>query len=325
MTDCWGRDIHYLRLSVTDRCNLRCRYCMPEEGVTPVPHDQVLTYEEMLEIVRALAGLGIDRVRITGGEPLVRRDLTYLVAGLKAIPGIRWVGLTTNGILLSDQLPGLMQAGLDGVNISLDALEPQVYQTITRRDELARALAGLEAARNTPGLKVKVNCVPTRENRSQWVPLAQLAQSGPPLDVRFIQLMPIGCGRDMAGADPQEVYTALERAFGPASPVETAGQEGPARLVTFPGFAGRVGFISAVSQPFCEGCNRIRITPEGVVKPCLQYDSDLSVRGLVRSGMGGFLLQAVLQEAIYQKPRGHHFSRPDAPGDEHRTMSEIGG
>ena len=170
-----------------------------------------------------------------------------------------------------------------------------------------------------------MNCVPTRENRSQWVPLAQLARSGPPLDVRFIQLMPIGCGRDMAGADPQEVHTALERAFGPASPVETAGQEGPARLVTFPGFAGRVGFISAVSQPFCEGCNRIRITPEGVVKPCLQYDSDLSVRGLVRSGMGGFLLQAVLQEVIYQKPRGHHFFRPDAPGDEHRTMNEIGG
>ena len=178
MRDALGREISYMRLSVTDRCNLRCRYCMPEEGVEWVEHDRILSYEQIVRLVRAAAGLGIDTVRLTGGEPLVRKGLDKLVWAVKAIDGIRTVTLTTNGVLLAQQLPALRAAGLDGVNLSLDTLDREQYAAITRRDLLPRALEGLEAALNTPGLKVKLNCVPMGDNDDQLVPLAALARDG---------------------------------------------------------------------------------------------------------------------------------------------------
>ena len=193
LRDGYGRAIRYLRVSVTDRCNLRCRYCMPEDGVDWMDHSNLLSYEQIARLVGLFAKLGVEKVRLTGGEPLVRRDLHRLAAAVSGTPGIREVAVTTNGVLLAEQLPGLVAAGLTGVNMSLDTLDREQFAAITRRDQLPAALAGLEAALAVPGLKVKLNCVPMGENDSQLVPLAALARDRE-LSVRFIELMPIGLG-----------------------------------------------------------------------------------------------------------------------------------
>ena len=325
MLDCRGRNIHYLRISVTDRCNLRCVYCMPERGIAWVSHDEILTYEEILHLVRIFARLGVDRVRLTGGEPLTRKGLPVLVAGLKAIPGIRRVGLTTNGVLLETQLPQLKAAGLDAVNLSLDALDPVRYESIARRDALAEAWRGLMAARATPGLTVKVNCVPVEGNEDQWVWLAMLAKEEPAMDVRFIELMPIGLGGSLRPQEEETVLTRLEKALGPALPCPQDTGGGPGRYVTFPGFAGRVGFISAISRQFCGSCNRVRLTASGVLKPCLQYESDLDLKALLRGGCSDARLSEVIENAIYHKPFSHHFGAPGTLVDEGHSMNQIGG
>ena len=324
MVDQFGRTIRYLRLSVTDRCDLRCRYCMPESGVTWAPHSAILTYEQMIRLVRIGAGLGINRVRLTGGEPLVRRDLHVLVRALKAVDGIRAVTLTTNGVLLAQQLPALRAAGLDGVNLSLDTLDRGQYAAITRRDRLPEALAGLEAALDTPGLTVKLNCVPLEENGDQWAPLAALARDRA-LDVRFIELMPIGLGKELAGRAQEEVLGKLEAAFGPARPCDQGGGGGPARYVRFDGFAGRVGFISAVSHKFCADCNRVRLTAAGFLKTCLQYDEGVDLKPLLEAGADDGALRSAMEEAIFAKPACHHFAAAPTAADEGRNMNQIGG
>lgn len=323
MVDGQGRAIRYLRVSVTDRCNLRCRYCMPESGVDWVPHGQVLTYEQIARLVGLCAGLGVEKVRLTGGEPLVRRGLSALVRMVKETPGIRQVCLTTNGVLLPEQLPALLEAGLDGVNLSLDTLDRGQYAALTRRDELPRALAGLEAALAVPGLTVKLNCVPLADNEDQWVPLAALARDRD-LAVRFIELMPIGLGRGLPGRSEAQVLARLEAAFGPLRPL--AGPPGgPARYGTFPGFQGRVGFISAMTHPFCAACDRVRLTASGFLKTCLQYQTGVDLRALLEAGAGDSALRAAILEAVRQKPACHHFGGAPAPGDEGHTMNQIGG
>ena len=314
MNDQYGRRIHYLRVSVTDRCGLRCRYCMPEEGVEWLEHSRILSYEQIVRLVRAAAGLGIDTVRLTGGEPLVRKGLDKLVWAVKAIDGIRTVTLTTNGVLLAQQLPALRAAGLDGVNLSLD----------TRRDLLPRVLEGLEAALAQPGLKVKLNCVPMGDNDDQLVPLAALARDRA-LDVRFIELMPIGLGSSLPRRTQAEVLEALEEAFGPALPCDQGGGSGPGRYVTFAGFTGRVGFISAVSHQFCESCNRVRLTATGFLKTCLQYETGVNLKALLESGADGAALRAAMEGAIFAKPACHHFSAAGTAEDERRSMYQIGG
>ena len=324
MNDQYGRHIHYLRVSVTDRCDLRCRYCMPEEGVEWVEHSRILSYEQIVRLVRAAAGLGIDTVRLTGGEPLVRKGLDKLVWAVKAIDGIRAVTLTTNGVLLAQQLPALRAAGLDGVNLSLDTLDRGQYAAITRRDRLHEALAGLETALDTPGLTVKLNCVPLEENENQWAPLAALARDRA-LDVRFIELMPIGLGKELAGRAQAEVLSALEKAFGPARPCGQGGGGGPARYVTFDGFIGRVGFISAVSHKFCADCNRVRLTAAGFLKTCLQYDEGVDLKPLLEAGADDGALRSAMEGAIFAKPACHHFTAAPTAADEGRNMNQIGG
>ena len=324
MVDQYGRHIHYLRVSVTDRCDLRCRYCMPAEGVEWVAHSRILSYEQIVALVRVLAGLGVDTVRLTGGEPLVRKGLDKLVGALKAVDGIRTVTLTTNGVLLARQLPALRAAGLDGVNLSLDTLDRGQYAAITRRDLLPRALEGLEAALAAPGLRVKLNCVPLKDNGDQWVPLAALARDRA-LDVRFIELMPIGLGKGLPGRTQAEVLSQLEGAFGPALPCEQGGGSGPGRYVTFAGFAGRVGFISAVSHQFCESCNRVRLTATGFLKTCLQYETGVNLKTLLESGADGAALRSAVEGAVFAKPACHHFSAPGTAEDEGRSMYQIGG
>ena len=322
MFDSTRRDIHYLRLSVTDLCNLRCRYCMPD-GVEKLEREAVLTYEEFLRLAALFAQCGIDTVRVTGGEPLVRKNVAQLVAGLKAIPGIRKVTMTTNGILLAQQLPALLAAGLDSVNISLDTLRPEVFRQITARDEFAAVQAGLQAALES-GIPVKLNCVPQAGvNEGELEDLAALAENRP-LQVRFIEMMPIGYGAAMPCISGPEMRQRFARRWPELQPLtEAAFGDGPAVYYTVPGWQGSIGFIAAVHGKFCASCNRVRLTSQGFLRPCLASEAGCDLRALLRSGADDTQLLAAIRETIWAKPREHHFEDSSMPAT--RGMYRIGG
>ena len=322
MFDSTRRDIHYLRLSVTDLCNLRCRYCMPD-GVEKLEREAVLTYEEFLRLAALFAQCGIDTVRVTGGEPLVRKNVAQLVAGLKAIPGIRKVTMTTNGILLAQQLPALLAAGLDSVNISLDTLRPEVFRQITARDEFAAVQAGLQAALES-GIPVKLNCVPQAGvNEGELEDLAALAENRP-LQVRFIEMMPIGYGAAMPCISGPELRQRFARRWPELQPLtEAAFGDGPAVYYTVPGWQGSIGFIAAVHGKFCASCNRVRLTSQGFLRPCLASEAGCDLRALLRSGASDAALLQAIRETIWAKPREHHFEDSSMPAT--RGMYRIGG
>ena len=322
MFDSTRREIHYLRLSVTDLCNLRCRYCMPD-GVEKLEREAVLTYEEFLRLAALFAQCGIDTVRVTGGEPLVRKNVAQLVAGLKAIPGIRKVTMTTNGILLAQQLPALLAAGLDSVNISLDTLRPEVFRQITARDDFAAVQAGLQAALES-GLPVKLNCVPQAGvNEGELEDLAALAENRP-LQVRFIEMMPIGYGAAMPCISGPELRQRFARRWPELQPLtEAAFGDGPAVYYTVPGWQGSIGFIAAVHGKFCASCNRVRLTSQGFLRPCLASEAGCDLRALLRSGADDTQLLAAIRETIWAKPREHHFEDSSMPAT--RGMYRIGG
>ena len=322
MFDSTRREIHYLRLSVTDLCNLRCRYCMPD-GVEKLEREAVLTYEEFLRLAALFAQCGIDTVRVTGGEPLVRKNVAQLVAGLKAIPGIRKVTMTTNGILLAQQLPALLAAGLDSVNISLDTLRPEVFRQITARDEFAAVQAGLQAALES-GIPVKLNCVPQAGvNEGELEDLAALAENRP-LQVRFIEMMPIGYGAAMPCISGPELRQRFAHRWPEMQPLtEAAFGDGPAVYYTVPGWQGSIGFIAAVHGKFCASCNRVRLTSQGFLRPCLASEAGCDLRALLRSGADDTQLLAAIRETIWAKPREHHFEVSSMPAT--RGMYRIGG
>ncbi|MDN0045172.1 GTP 3',8-cyclase MoaA [Mediterraneibacter glycyrrhizinilyticus] len=334
MRDQFGRNIDYMRVSVTDRCNLRCIYCMPEEGIPCVSHSDILTFDEIRRICGIGAELGISRIKLTGGEPLVRRGLPGLLGMLKKIPGIEQVTLTTNGILLKDNINELVSNGLDAVNISIDTLDPEYYHKITRRGGIEEVLSGLDAALSYPALKVKVNCVPLKGMPEEtYVQLASLAKDRD-VDVRFIEMMPIGLGKEYCGVSGQEIYNILKERFGEAERCNGKFGNGPAVYVQFSGFQGKIGFIDAVTHKFCSTCNRVRLTSEGRLKLCLQYETGIDMRKLLRSGADDEVIRQEMRRVIYEKPACHHFAdgRPDTPaslsGDEKletRDMSQIGG
>ena len=322
MFDSTRREIHYLRLSVTDLCNLRCRYCMPD-GVEKLEREAVLTYKEFLRLAALFAQCGIDTVRVTGGEPLVRKNVEQLVAGLKAIPGIRKVTMTTNGILLAQQLPALLTAGLDSVNISLDTLRPEVFRQITARDEFAAVQAGLQAALES-GIPVKLNCVPQAGvNEGELEDLAALAENRP-LQVRFIEMMPIGYGAAMPCISGPELRQRFAHRWPELQPLtEAAFGDGPAVYYTVPGWQGSIGFIAAVHGKFCASCNRVRLTSQGFLRPCLASEAGCDLRALLRSGADDTQLLAAIRETIWAKPREHHFEDSSMPAT--RGMYRIGG
>ena len=325
MFDAKGRTIHYLRLSVTDLCNLRCRYCMPD-GVEKLEREDILTYEEFLRLAALFAQCGVDTVRVTGGEPLVRKDVDQLVAGLKAIPGIHKVTLTTNGILLARQLPALLNAGLDSVNISLDTLRPEVFQRITARDEFSHVMEGLRAALDS-GIPVKLNCVPQAGvNEGELEDLAALAEAHP-LQVRFIEMMPIGYGAAMpciSGPALRERFARRWPEFAPLPAAQSAVLgDGPAVYYTVPGWEGDVGFIAAVHGKFCASCNRVRLTSQGFLRPCLASEAGCDLRELLRSGATDAALSQAIWQTIWAKPREHHFGDNSMPAT--RGMYRIGG
>ena len=325
MFDRYQREIHYLRLSVTDLCNLRCRYCMPD-GVEKLEREAVLTYEEFLRLAALFARCGIDTVRVTGGEPLVRKNVAQLVAGLKETPGIRRVTLTTNAVLLAEQLPALLDAGLDSVNISLDTLRPEVFRQITARDDFAAVQAGLQAALES-GLPVKLNCVPQAGvNEGELEQLAALAKDNA-MQVRFIEMMPIGYGAAMPCISGPELWARFARRWPELAPLSAAQEhalgDGPAVYYTVPGWQGSIGFIAAVHGKFCASCNRVRLTSQGFLRPCLASETGCDLRALLRSGADDAQLLAAIRETIWAKPREHHFNDSSMPAT--RGMYRIGG
>ena len=325
MFDSKGRKIHYLRLSVTDLCNLRCRYCMPD-GVDKLEREDILTYEEFLRLAALFARCGVDTVRVTGGEPLVRKGVEQLVKGLKAIPGIWKVTMTTNAVLLEQQLPALLEAGLDSVNISLDTLDPALFAKITARDEFAAVQAGIHAALES-GIPVKLNCVPqVGVNEGELEALAALAQDKP-LQVRFIEMMPIGYGAAMPCISGPELLTRFRRRWPELAPLPGAAcaalGDGPAVYYTVPGWKGDIGFIAAVHGKFCASCNRVRLTSQGFLRPCLSSETGCDLRTLLRGGAADEELLQAIRETIWSKPREHHFGDNSMPAT--RGMYRIGG
>ena len=325
MFDSKGRKIHYLRLSVTDLCNLRCRYCMPD-GVDKLEREDILTYEEFLRLAALFARCGVDTVRVTGGEPLVRKGVEQLVKGLKAIPGIRKVTMTTNAVLLEQQLPALLEAGLDSVNISLDTLDPALFAKITARDEFAAVQAGIHAALES-GIPVKLNCVPqVGVNEGELEVLAALAQDKP-LQVRFIEMMPIGYGAAMPCISGPELLVRFRRRWPELAPLPGAAcaalGDGPAVYYTVPGWKGDIGFIAAVHGKFCASCNRVRLTSQGFLRPCLASETGCDLRTLLRGGAADEELLQAIRETIWSKPREHHFGDNSMPAT--RGMYRIGG
>ena len=325
MFDRYQREIHYLRLSVTDLCNLRCRYCMPD-GVEKLEREAVLTYEEFLRLAALFARCGIDTVRVTGGEPLVRKNVAQLVAGLKETPGIRRVTLTTNAVLLAEQLPALLDAGLDSVNISLDTLRPEVFRQITARDDFAAVQVGLQAALQS-GLPVKLNCVPQAGvNEGELEQLAALAKDNA-MQVRFIEMMPIGYGAAMPCISGPELRARFAQRWPELAPLSAAQEhalgDGPAVYYTVPGWQGSIGFIAAVHGKFCASCNRVRLTSQGFLRPCLASETGCDLRDLLRSGADDAQLLAAIRETIWAKPREHHFNDSSMPAT--RGMYRIGG
>jgi cyclic pyranopterin phosphate synthase len=325
LIDTFGRRHNNLRISVTDRCNLRCSYCMPEEVVF-MDRAELLTFEEIAHFVRVAVPLGIDKVRLTGGEPLMRRSLPTLVALLAAIPGLKDIGLTTNGILLAEQAQALYDAGLRRINISLDTLNPDRFRQLARREGLERVLAGIDAARRAGFDPVKVNAISIRGiTEHEVVPLARYARANG-LEMRFIEYMPIGA----EVWEREKVYFAheileqLTQEFGPLEPAADGDPRAPAQEWVYADGGGRVGIIASVSRPFCLSCNRVRLTADGKLRNCLFALTEVDVKQHLRETHDDAALAEAIRRNVADKWEGHEintarFVKPL------RTMHAIGG
>jgi len=326
LQDSWGRQIKSLRVSVTDKCNFRCRYCMPAEGLEWLGREELLTFEEIQRLVRVLASMGVDEVRLTGGEPLVRRDLPVLVGMLADTPGVRDLSLTTNGVLLDRFAGPLVEAGLRRLNVSLDSLSHVRFAEITRRDALDRVLAGLAEAERYPQLRpIKVNCVAIRGFTEEEVPaLAELARRKPYV-VRFIEFMPLDA--DQAWRDDDvltggEILALIEERWPlvevPAKPSSTA------RRFRFADGAGEIGFVNPVSEPFCSSCDRIRLTADGQLRTCLFSRREWDLKTPLRDGSSDDRLEELIRFAVAHKELKHKINEAGfVPAS--RSMSQIGG
>ncbi len=317
MKDNYNREITYMRVSVTELCNLRCRYCMPEEGITKRAHEDMMTAEETIMAVKAAASLGIRKIRITGGEPLVKRGIVKLCEAIAEIPQIEELCMTTNGTLLPRFAKDLKAAGVSRLNISLDTLNPEKYRHITRLGDLEDAMAGIKAAEEAGFTNLKINNVLMGGFNDDEIRAFVNLTKERAIEVRFIELMPIGGGIGFDKADFVSCDTVLEK----VPELESLDrEEGVARLYALPGTAGRVGLIRPVSCDFCEGCNKIRLTADGKLKPCLHSNQEISLKGLTQPQM-----QEVLRNAIMDKPQKRETLNADSPSQAGRNMNQIGG
>lgn len=319
LCDSFQRGISYLRISVTDRCNLRCIYCMPPEGVPLVAREEILNYEEIMLIVRAAVALGIDKIRITGGEPLVRLGVTDLVRMIAGVEGVKDISLTTNGILLEQHAEHLAKAGLNRINISLDTLKYDRFKQITRTGELSDALRGIKAAKEAGLNPVKINMVPMQGfNDDEIADFARMTiEAG--WHVRFIELMPVNRAAQFV---PSHMLRKHIESLGLLEPYSGIKGNGAARYFRLLGANGTIGFISPVSEPFCEECNRLRLSATGLLFPCLFSEQGLDLKSPVRRQAGPDELKRLISEAIASKPKKHKFVEG---ATENRKMSSIGG
>ncbi len=325
MIDSFNRQIDYLRISVTDRCNLRCRYCMGEEGLPLTTHDKILTYDEIVRVAKAAASLGISKIRITGGEPLVRKNVDVLIKQLKHIDGIEDVFLTTNGVLLADQLDKLIEAGVGSINVSLDTINAKAYNFITRRDEHENVIKAIKAAVNK-GLLVKINAVLTAYDEQRPEDVLLLAEKLP-IHIRYIEQMPLGFGKSENGISSHKMMRRIRNmpqiSGRKIKRINAKIGAGSAEYYEIEGFRGYLGFISPMSHTFCGECNRLRLTSEGELKPCLYSNEGIELRAKLRTGCMESELKEMIKTAILTKPKAHKFSEDEAQGV--YSMAKIGG
>jgi len=323
LVDSYGRTINYLRLSVTDRCNFRCRYCMPAEGVTLRSHDEILSYEDLLLIARAAISMGVEKIRITGGEPLVRKGIVEFIRSLSRLPGLRHLALTTNALLLEEMADDLKGAGLHRLNISLDSLDPRTFAEITRGGDLERVKRGIAAA-VTAGFPIKLNMVPMRGvNDHEIIPFAALTLDHP-YAVRFIEYMPATGEegwRDLL-VPGREILDRISARFR-LVPLNRGKYSGPSRDFAIEGGKGSIGIITAISGHFCNECNRIRVTSTGMVKSCLFSDAAVDLKPALSGGVEG--VRRVLEGVVCAKPKGHGIDGTRQEGFTPFAMSKVGG
>lgn len=323
MKDKFGREIDYLRVSVTDKCNLRCIYCMDEKDNSFLKNYEKLTDDEIYRIVKESSKLGIKKVRITGGEPLVRPDLVKLVSKINSIPGIEEIYLTTNGILLADMIDELAVNGLKGVNISLDSLKEERFNKLTRLGKLNKVLESIDKA-IALGIKVKLNTVIVNDiNKDEIIDFVNLTKEKE-IDVRFIELMPIGIAINYKGATNEDVLKVISENYSDYEEVVRSKSGGPASYIKLKNAKGKIGFISAISNCFCEECNRIRLTPEGFLKQCLHFDYGVDLKSKLRAGISDEELRKLIYDNIYHKPEKHLFLEK-SDHKEIKFMNQIGG
>ncbi len=329
MRDLFGRNLSYFRISVTDRCNLRCQYCMPESGLHTIDHAEILSYDEIVRLARIFVKNGAWRFRLTGGEPLVRKNLPTLAANLKAIDGTQYLGLTTNGLLLEEMAADLHNAGVDGINLSLDTTNRSRFEALTRRDALDKVFSGLHAALRLPFQHIKINCVlSTHSTKEDWLSVISLAKEYP-IDVRLIELMPMTGETATVAYTIEQAKSAIEMAFGRLQPLSFDEGAGPAVYWRAEGFRGRIGFIPSMSHQFCASCNRLRLSADGQLKLCLFYEDGLALKPLLRSEATDEDIEHAIRQAILQKPQKHpgHVvpSEHDNNTDRPCGMYRIGG
>lgn len=324
MKDSHGRVIDYMRISVTDRCNLRCKYCMPQD-IPSIDHCEILRFEEILHICSLAQKLGIHKFKVTGGEPLVRKGCLNFLRQLKSMPGTEQVTLTTNGVLLKEALPQLLELGIDGVNISLDTMDADTFRLLTGRDEFQNVYDGILTCQAS-GIRTKVNSVLLRGiNDHEFRKLLDLARNYP-VDVRFIEIMPIGAGQAFQGYDRNTLLTMLVKEYPDYEPVTSVRGNGPANYIRIPGFKGCVGFIDAIHGKFCSSCNRVRLTSDGILKLCLYYENGIDLKALLREGQSDQQILDAMEAAVGRKPLEHQFHLTATEGrEELRKMSQIGG
>jgi len=330
MLDNFNRHINYLRVSITDRCNLRCMYCMPKEGLSLIGHDDILRYEEIGRIVRIAVDMGIRKIRLTGGEPLVRRGVVDFISSLKTIPNLRDISLTTNGILLEAFAEKLFHAGVKRINISLDSLNPEKYKRITRGGDLSAVLRGIDEVHRIGFSPIKINIVAIKGvNDDEILAFANVC-ANKPYQIRFIELMRLG----QAGMDHESTYLSndiirerIQQRY-PLEPIDDERKriDGPAQLYRIVGGAGEIGFISPVSHQFCHTCNRLRLTADGNLRACLLSDDEIDLKGALRQGSDDQLLSKLIQQAIAKKPIRHDINCDEGHIKKcMKDMSAIGG
>lgn len=326
MIDGYGRNIDYIRISVTDKCNFRCVYCMPQDEKIRILKEDSLTDEHIKRLCRNFASIGMKKIKITGGEPLLRNNIEELIKAIKSINGIEYVSLTTNGLYLGQKAKALKEAGIDGINVSVDSLNKDLFHKITGSDNYDKVMEGISKVLQYEIPNIKINCVAIKGyNENQLTEIAALAKDNN-ISVRFIEMMPIGYGKSFGMIKEDEIKEELQRKYGELKICTNNKGNGPAVYYNLNGFKGSIGFISAVSHKFCSECNRVRLTSSGFLKNCLQYDEGIDLKSYLNSEVSDDVLMKIIKDSIFRKPISHIFDCEFKNENiELLTMAQIGG